>query len=36
MKNYLKDELYELFQTNTDIVDWLDQGCLDGIWYWDL
>ena len=34
--NYLKKELYSLVKTDTSIFDFLQNGSLDGIWYWDL
>jgi diguanylate cyclase (GGDEF)-like protein/PAS domain S-box-containing protein len=34
--NYLQKELYELIQTDPKIFEFLQQGTLDGIWYWDL
>ncbi len=34
--NYLKKELYELVQSDAAIFDFLQNGSLDGIWYWDL
>ncbi len=35
-EHYLKRELYELFQKNPHIFEFLQAGSLDGIWYWDL
>ena len=32
----LKDELYHLFATDLKIFEFLENGCLDGIWYWDM
>lgn len=34
--HYLKDELYELIATNPIVFEFLQQGSLDGIWYWDI
>ncbi len=34
--HYLKNELYELIRTDPTIFEFLQQGSLDGIWYWDL
>ena len=34
--NYLQKELYELIQTDPSIFEFLQEGSLDGIWYWDL
>jgi len=33
---YLKDELYELIRTDESIFDFIQEGSLDGLWYWDL
>lgn len=33
---YLKDELYELIKTDESIFDFIQEGSLDGLWYWDL
>ena len=35
-ENYLKQELYELIQTDRSVFEFLQEGALDGIWYWDL
>lgn len=35
-KNYLQVELEQLFAERTDMWDFLQQGSLDGVWYWDL
>jgi PAS domain S-box-containing protein len=35
-ENYLKKELYELVKTNESIFDFIQEGSLDGLWYWDL
>lgn len=35
-ENYLKKELYNLVRTDSSIFDFLQEGCLDGMWYWDL
>jgi diguanylate cyclase (GGDEF)-like protein/PAS domain S-box-containing protein len=34
--NYLQKELYDLIQTDSSIFEFLQEGTLDGIWYWDL
>lgn len=34
--NYLKKELYELIKTDESIFDFIQEGSLDGLWYWDL
>ncbi len=34
--HYLRRELYELVRTDPAIFEWLQEGSLDGIWYWDL
>lgn len=36
MENYLKAELYELIKEDSMIFDFIQEGSLDGIWYWDL
>lgn len=36
MDNYLQDELYHLIQHDVSFFEFLQQGSLDGIWYWDL
>ena len=33
---YLKDELYQLIKTDESIFDFIQEGSLDGLWYWDL
>jgi|GEM_PF-1173638 len=35
-RHYLERELYELVRTDPRIFDFLQEGSLDGIWYWDL
>ena len=35
-EHYLQRELYELNQTDRSIFEFLQQGSLDGIWYWDI
>ena len=35
-ENYLKKELYELINADTNIFEFIQSGSLDGIWYWDL
>jgi diguanylate cyclase (GGDEF)-like protein/PAS domain S-box-containing protein len=34
--NYLQKELYELIKSESSIFEFLQEGSLDGIWYWDL
>ena len=34
--HYLKRELYRLIQTDPLIFDFLQNGSLDGLWYWDI
>ena len=34
--HYLREELYALVQKDTGIFDFIQDGSLDGIWYWDL
>ena len=34
--HYLKRELYQLVREDPSIFDFLQDGSLDGIWYWDL
>ena len=34
--HYLKQELYSLVQSGSDIFEFLISGSLDGVWYWDL
>ena len=35
-KHYLRTELYELVNSGPLVFDFLKEGCLDGLWYWDL
>jgi len=35
-EHYLKDELYRLVREDPMIFTFLEEGSLDGIWYWDL
>jgi PAS domain S-box-containing protein len=35
-KNYLEQELYNLIKTDDSIFTFIQEGSLDGIWYWDL
>ena len=35
-KHYLQKELEELFQRDNTIWNFVQQGSLDGVWYWDL
>lgn len=34
--NYLKKELYKLIKTDESIFEFIQEGSLDGMWYWDL
>src|SRR6056297_4160613 len=34
--NYLKQELYQLIQTDQTMFDFIQESSLDGLWYWDL
>jgi len=34
--HYLKDELYGLVSNSPAIFDFLQNGSLDGLWYWDI
>jgi len=36
MENYLKKELYDLIKTDSLIFEFIQDGSLDGIWYWDI
>ena len=33
---YLKKELYSLLKTDDKIFDFIQNVCLDGLWFWDL
>lgn len=35
-ENYLKSELYSSIKNNEQIFDFIQDNCLDGLWYWDL
>jgi PAS domain S-box-containing protein len=35
-ENYLKSELYQLMAKDSEIFEFIQQGSLDGIWYWDI
>lgn len=35
-EHYLERDLYERMRANTDIFEFLQQGSLDGVWFWDL
>jgi len=35
-EHYLKKELNQLLQENTDIFDFIEEASLDGLWYWNL
>jgi PAS domain S-box-containing protein len=35
-REYLKDELYALMRAGPGLFEFLQQGSLDGIWYWNL
>ena len=34
--SYLKDELYGMVSESREIFDFIQGGCLDGIWFWDI
>jgi len=34
--HYLKEEFFTLLQTDIDIFHFLQEGSLDGLWYWDI
>lgn len=34
--HYLKNELYQRIKQDDTILEFLQSGCLDGVWYWDL
>ena len=34
--SYLRDELYALLSSSSEVFDFLQNGSLDGLWYWDL
>jgi|GEM_PF-6496610 len=36
IENYLKKELYELIKNDESIFEFIQDNCLDGMWYWDL
>lgn len=36
MENYLKQELYDSIKRDTTIFDFIQEGSLDRLWYWDL
>lgn len=36
MQHYLKQELYNLMQSDSFLFEFLQEGSLDGLWYWDL
>ncbi|WP_298317740.1 PAS domain-containing protein [uncultured Aquimarina sp.] len=35
-ENYLKKELYDLIKKDDSIFDFIQEGALDGLWFWDL
>ena len=35
-EHYLKKELYDLIKTDERIFEFIQEGSLDGLWYWDL
>ncbi len=35
-ENYLKKELYELIKKESTLFDFIQEGSLDGMWYWNL
>ncbi len=34
--HYLKTELYDMIREDSGLFDFIQQTCLDGLWYWDL
>ena len=34
--NYLQAEFYQQLQNNDELIEFIEQGSLDGLWYWDL
>ncbi len=34
--HYLKQELNDRFRSDPQLLDWLESGSLDGMWFWDL
>ena len=34
--HYLQEELYQRIQSDPELFDFLREGSLDGMWYWDL
>ncbi|GAB2618509.1 PAS domain-containing sensor histidine kinase [Belliella aquatica] len=34
--NYLREELYDLVKKDESIFDFIQEVCLDGMWYWDI
>lgn len=35
-EHYLRKELYERVRAGDDVFEWLKEGSLDGVWFWDL
>src|SRR6056297_2810436 len=35
-ENYLKQELFQLLQTDKKVFNFIQESSLDGLWYWDL
>ncbi len=35
-ENYLKEELFQLIQTDKTVFNFIQESSLDGLWYWDL
>jgi PAS domain S-box-containing protein len=35
-EHYLKNELYELIKTDSRVFDFIQEGSLDGMWYWNI
>jgi len=34
-EHYLKKELYQRLKDDSQLFDWIEQGSLDGLWYWE-
>ncbi|KAA0873585.1 sensor histidine kinase [Nitrincola tapanii] len=36
VEHYLKTELYQSISSNFELIDFLQEAALDGVWYWDI
>lgn len=36
INNYLQQELVDLVTKDSDLFDFIQNTCLDGLWHWDL